>query len=671
MKNVKLSVKLLGAFAMTALITLLVGVVGYLQLVTVEGHSDNIAKNSLPKVESVLQMESHLSAVMIGARTLLSPNLDEKDRLAVLETINDNRLHYREFYKKYSSLELLEKENELQKKFVAAVKEWVFHNDRAIKISEDLIKRDILNPDAYMKDLWIFTSDHYQLSNQVGELLATHKNFNGGTDPKACRFGKWLVAYKTSNPEIRRILNQIKEPHDAFHTAVKKIKDASDRGDAAQAADLYQHEMLHAAEGVFSCFERLREAAGSSVNAFDEMVRILRTDSLEKQEEAFSYLAEILEMNLDAAHQASVASEVAAQKSKITTITGIVVGIVIALALGFILTRAITSPIFKGVKFAQEMANGDFSKELDVHQKDEIGVLANALNEMVVKLRGVVQAVQSASDNVASGSEELSSSSQVLSQGATEQAASIEQVSSSMEEMSENISQNARHARETESISQKAAVDAQKGGEAVEQTVKAMKDIADKISIIEDIARQTNLLALNAAIEAARAGEHGKGFAVVAAEVRKLAERSGTAAAEISELSSTSVDVAENAGEMLAGIVPDIQKTAELIQEIASASSEQNAGAVQINAALQQLDNVIQQNATASEEMASTSEELSGQATQLQDTMAFFHVGQTPSISHRTKVVPVQPKRPALETIRHIPAQGIDMNMDEGEFERF
>ncbi len=303
----------------------------------------------------------------------------------------------------------------------------------------------------------------------------------------------------------------------------------------------------------------------------------------------------------------------------------IVIGIISAV----FITRSIVSPLAKSVDFARYVAEGDLTARIDLDQRDETGILADGLREMVLRIRDVAADVKTASDNVASGSQELSASSEEMSQGASEQAASAEQVSSSMEEMSSNIRQNADNASETEKIALKSAEDAREGGKAVTETVAAMKEIVEKISIVEEIARQTDLLALNAAIEAARAGEYGKGFAVVASEVRKLAERSQTAAGDISRLSASSVGIAEKAGGMLTTLVPDIQKTAELVQEIAAASNEQDRGAEQINQAIQQLDQVIQQNASVSEEMASTSEELSGQAEQLRDAIRFFRVDDT------------------------------------------
>jgi PAS domain S-box-containing protein len=275
-------------------------------------------------------------------------------------------------------------------------------------------------------------------------------------------------------------------------------------------------------------------------------------------------------------------------------------------------------------KAAEAIAGGDLKGSVNVlSDKDMLG---KSLSAMLEQLRTVVGDVKNAADNVASGSQQLSAGAEQMSQGSTEQAASSEEASSAVEEMNATIKQNADNAQQTEKIALKSSADAIESGKAVSEAVAAMKDIAGKISIIEEIARQTNLLALNAAIEAARAGEHGRGFAVVASEVRKLAERSQTAAGEISKLSISSVGVAERAGSMLSKLVPDIQRTSELVQEISAASKEQNAGADQINGAIQQLNQVIQQNAGAAEEMSSTAEELSSQAEQLQETIAYFKV---------------------------------------------
>ncbi len=271
---------------------------------------------------------------------------------------------------------------------------------------------------------------------------------------------------------------------------------------------------------------------------------------------------------------------------------------------------------------AEQIAGGNLL--VTARPRSENDYLMKALETMISKLTEVVENVMNTADNVTKGSQEMSTTSEGMSQGATEQASAAEEASASMEQMTANIKQNADNAQQTEKIALKSADDAKEGGKAVIETVDAMKEIAGRISIIEEIARQTNLLALNAAIEAARAGEHGKGFAVVASEVRKLAERSQSAAAEINKLSASSIKIAERAGEMLTKIVPDIQRTAELVQEITASSNEQNSGSEQINSAIQQLNQVIQQNASSSEEMASTAEELSNQADQLQGAISFF-----------------------------------------------
>nr|CRH04483.1 putative Methyl-accepting chemotaxis protein [Candidatus Magnetococcus massalia] len=344
------------------------------------------------------------------------------------------------------------------------------------------------------------------------------------------------------------------------------------------------------------------------------------------------------------------------------TFTIIMIAIFIAVAVSVIIAWFLSRNVLQQVggeppqiaELTRRVAEGDLNIKLD-HAGEATGIFL-AVKSMVERLRNIVGDVQSASANVGSGSDEMSSSANALSQGASEAAASVEQTSSAMEQMASNISQNSDNAQQTQTIAKQASLDARQGGEAVEQAVSAMKEIADKISIIEEIARQTNLLALNAAIEAARAGEHGKGFAVVAAEVRKLAERSQTAASEISHLSTSSVEVSERAGSIINKLVPDIQKTAELVADITSASMEQSEGVDQINRAVQQLDQVIQQNAATAEEMSANSVELSSQAEQLQETVAFFQMsgsGQH-SIQVATKALPstqsaLQPRTAVVE----------------------
>lgn len=372
----------------------------------------------------------------------------------------------------------------------------------------------------------------------------------------------------------------------------------------------------------------------------------------------------------------------------VISIVALAVGILTALLIIRTVNRQLGSDPSEIANVAQRIAGGDLDLKF---AEPAVGVYGN-MRDMAAQLIQVVSDVRAGAGNVASGSTELSASAEGLSQGATEQAASIEEVSASIEQMAGNIKQNTLNAQTTEDIAIKAAKDARESGSAVSEAVTAMKNIAEKISIIEEIARQTNLLALNAAIEAARAGEHGKGFAVVAAEVRKLAERSGNAAGEISELSTSTVTVAEKAGGMLDDLVPNIQKTAELVQEISSASAEQNSGAGQISKAISQLDSVIQQNASASEEMASTSEELSSQSALLENTMSFFKVSghgasysQPKALPVTEPIVPVNPA-PQISETDQVPAiasksaapktsemggLSLDMEAADSDFEKF
>lgn len=305
----------------------------------------------------------------------------------------------------------------------------------------------------------------------------------------------------------------------------------------------------------------------------------------------------------------------------------IAVGTVILLvsaSMAIWITISITRGISSALGVARAVADGDLTATAQATSNDEIKDLIDTLMRMTDRLKEAVGDVNSAARNVASGSTEMSSTAEQLSQGAVEQASSTEETSASVEEIAANIKQNADNTNQAETIARKVAGDADESGKAVGDAVTAMETIAEKIMIVQEIARQTDLLALNAAVEAARAGEHGRGFAVVASEVRKLAERSQDAASEISGLSSNTVKSARSAGEQLQTLVPEIQRTAELVSEISAANNELNSGASQISDAVQQLDTVTQQNTSASEEMSSAASELSTQSERLLSSMSFF-----------------------------------------------
>jgi methyl-accepting chemotaxis protein len=312
------------------------------------------------------------------------------------------------------------------------------------------------------------------------------------------------------------------------------------------------------------------------------------------------------------------------------TLIGIMVVVTIFLFIvAFYITQSTTAGLKRSIHVTESIAKGDLTVNISndfLLRKDEVGMLARAMQKMTETLRDMVSGIRETADHISDASTELSMASQKLSQGANEQASSTEEVSSSMEEMTSNIQQNTDNARQTESIAVAAAKEIKQNNESASVATGSMKEIADKVTVIGDIAFQTNILALNAAVEAARAGEQGKGFAVVASEVRNLAERSKKAADEINIVSTTGVEIVGKSVTKLAEIVPEIEKTSKLVQEITAASVEQNLGANQINVAIQQLNKITQQNAATSEEMAVSSEEMSRQAEQLKHMVSFFKV---------------------------------------------
>ncbi|PLX21965.1 MAG: hypothetical protein C0599_07170, partial [Salinivirgaceae bacterium] len=351
------------------------------------------------------------------------------------------------------------------------------------------------------------------------------------------------------------------------------------------------------------------------------------------------------------------------RETQIAVIIAILLAISVFVFINTIISRGISTGLNKAVTLSKEISEGNLMVEIDIDQKDEIGMLATALNKMVSKLKTIVFDITNETDNMVSASTQISSSSQELSQGSSEQASSAEEASSSMEQMASSIQQNANNSMETEKISQVTHKAMNDVSEKAALSAEANKKVAEKIQIITEIARQTNILALNAAVEAARAGEYGKGFAVVAAEVRKLAERSQIAADEIIALSKESLDVTLEAGKKIEEMMPNFEKTISLVHEISASSEEQRTGSDQVNSAIQQLSQVTQQNAAASEELATSAEELNSQAENMKDVVSFFKVQD----EELKKVKRQSKKQPATEINKpqNQTGKGFNLNMDE------
>jgi methyl-accepting chemotaxis protein len=427
--------------------------------------------------------------------------------------------------------------------------------------------------------------------------------------------------------------------------ALAQVQAVSDTADFAGHFDtwLRSSEKVIAVNRGGGNIRAIQRSLGEGLKAFNELIVAID-----------SYI-DFVQANMKASQEAAVATY---EQARVMLLGVIAVSILVSILAAAWIAVSISRGLKRAIDLATAVAGGDLSQTVTVNTNDEVSDMVGALNKMTEKLRSVVSEASSASSNVSSGSQELSATAEDLSQGATEQAASAEEASASMEQMAANIKQNADNAAQTEKIAKQSSVDAQASGEAVNRAVDAMQTIAEKINIVQEIARQTDLLALNAAVEAARAGEHGRGFAVVASEVRKLAERSQTAAAEISTVSSQTVKAAQEAGAMLGRLVPDIRKTAELVAEISASCREQDVGGDQINQAIQQLDKVTQRNAAASEEMSATAEELAAQSEQLQANIAFFRLTDAPNIapSRPRAVVRAQPAPQRRAEIRAEPA---------------
>lgn len=600
-RDLKTGTKLAAGFGLLIIISTLIGLVGYNGI---SNYQERVVKAEVANqfVEDILNVRRYEKDFMLrhdensmenGAKTMqgvfaqikeLEQTYRDQQDLQNLSVLKQKANIYHDAFYEYVRI--------YKDAYITAIEKSIFEGDKALVEAENLV--------ASQKEQMQFELNQqlsYNLIKGRAEKLdAAYKVVDLFAE---ARLASKAYVFSLNTSDANMVLEKVDEL--LLHIDVTKSKMRKQQN----------IEQLNAMAVLVSSYGKAMKETITAVQLQERQAAVMVSSARE-----FMDIAD----QIKAGQHAQMEAE---QKRAIGMIISFVIlGILLGIMLAYIITRSITKGITRGVEFATKVSDGDLTVQFDADllaQKDEVGMLANALKNMVDRLKDVVYDITSGADNLAEASQELSSTSQQLSQGASEQAASTEEVSSSMEEMASNIQQNTTNAQETEKISQGVDQGIQKVGSGAQESLSSVKDIAQKITIINDIAFQTNILALNAAVEAARAGEYGKGFAVVAAEVQKLAERSKIAADEIGTLSKSSVEATELAGELMGNLIPEIQKTSNLVREISAASREQDAGADQINSAIQQLNSVTQQNAAASEEMAS-------QADQLKEIISFFKV---------------------------------------------
>jgi methyl-accepting chemotaxis protein len=427
----------------------------------------------------------------------------------------------------------------------------------------------------------------------------------------------YLLSWRDASVAMQRADTTIKSHWRALESMEKDPTEARIFKEASEAKDV--------AERMFrTCLETI---SGEKDSLAQIKIQLIVENELYESVEPFTAkINELIHYEMERSDILNEGGKSVYKSSLTMTILFVLLAIVGGGFFGMAIVARVRQSITEVNQVVEEIADGNLAIKIESSGNDEMSLVLSNLRNMTDKLKEIIANILDGSASIAQAAAQMNESSQQLSRGANEQASAAEELSSSMEEMVANIQQNAENASQTERMSRTAANATRAGADSAVKSAESMEEIARKIGIIGDIAFQTNILALNAAVEAARAGDHGKGFAVVAAEVRKLAERSKAAADQINSVSASGVEIARNAGGQLQKIAPDIEKTAQLVAEISSASQEQNSGADQINNALQQLNQITQMNASTSEEMATSAEELTSQSEQLRELVSFFRI---------------------------------------------
>lgn len=669
--------KLIIAFSVLIALMIVIFVISFMRFREMNARMSEITNVTAHKVLLIGQIKHDITAISRDQKNMIATVDDEKmveiSRIIAKEikAINDN-IEKMEALSEGETLTLVKSLKDILEDYFR-----VQENVQRIAMENTEIKAEIIADNeartAFQKAMTTL--------NQLGAMVSSRESVKDILELKQAvsemnSIERDMIIAKTDDDlekHVQQVVDAERIIEDEFNDLTSALT-----GDAKAVFDKFQSQYAT----YYGFHKQVRDLAKANSGGKAEEISVTQGEAIDDEADL------VIDRIYDIINAQLKKDQVDTEVMYDSVVSTMIVVILLAIALGvFVATwllKDVMSSLSKATGAIKKIAAGDFSADVDASKHDEIGYmlrelqfmieklrssvdvaklvskgdltmdfntmknkggdLDEALEEMVNNLRDIATVIYNGAENVSSASQQVASASQQMSQGAQEQASASEQVSSSMEQMVANIQQNTDNSRETEKIANKAAKDIQISSHAVSDTVEAITTIAQRIAIIEEIASKTDLLALNAAVEAARAGEHGKGFAVVAAEVRKLAERSQKAASEITEISGKTVKSAESSKQLLVNTLPDINKTAELVQEIAAASAEQNTGAEQVNGAIQQLSTVTQGNASAAEQMSSNAEELNTQAEELKSAVSYFKL----SNMHKTR----KPSRPAGHSVK-------------------
>ncbi|MHC1728847.1 MAG: methyl-accepting chemotaxis protein [Syntrophobacteraceae bacterium] len=591
MRNMKLGTKILMGFLTVAVITLVLGVMGYYGSFKNNQAIEEIGVVRIPAMQSVLEIQLKAENIRGSLRTLVLPGLSGELRQRQFDNLARAREEYERAWKVFEALPQTVETAALWREFVSAWNAWQEDVEKAIRICKQVDRNGIADPFATGLQIEKFTKDHYVLVQRVLHLLYMQDPaFEGGEDHTTCNLGKWLPTFKTDNSSLSEQIRNIAEPHRRFHEAVQAIKRLARAGNLVEAKTVYEHDMVPAMKDVFKHFEIMHNISDDSATLFNQEKELLLGSVTQKQRAATQLLEKMARSTREVMDGTTRNAEVRAGLLKTVSIIAGIAGVLAALVLGFFITRSTTGPVQR-----------------------------------------IIAGLAEAADQVAAASVQVSSSSEHLAEGASEQAASLQESSASLEQMSSMTRQNANNAMHAKEKMAEAGVIVQRVNQHMGEMAKAIVEITKSseetgkiIKSIDEIAFQTNLLALNAAVEAARAGEAGAGFAVVADEVRNLAIRAAEAAKNTNDLIATTIKAVQKGNELTRSTQQafsenmDISsEVAKVLDEVATACEEQAHGITQINTAVSEMDRVTQQVASTAEESAAVAEEMNSQANQM------------------------------------------------------